>query len=305
MPRQARIDIPGQIYHVMSRGIERRAIFHDEEDYAEFRDRIAEWVRRTEARCLAWCLMPNHFHFVILRGTHPLSEIMHQAMTGYAVHFNHKYHRAGHLFQNRYKAILCTQEDYLLELVPYIHLNPLRAQLVQDLAGLENYKWCGHGSAVTARPDRLMDRCALLQHYGSTEQAAVIRYEHEVAEKASAGAVMPRLNNETAADTGTLEDSDPAGSVTTAIKNRPILKMSRAEVLVEVEEATGIARQDILRRTRERGPASARAVYCHLAMEKAGSSVTELAMELRITPSAASKLSLRGRCLAGRGEIVQ
>lgn len=101
MPRKARIDIPGQLYHVMSRGIERRRIFIDDEDYADFRDRTALWLKRSGGKCLAWSLMPNHFHFLFLRGERPLSELMHHVMTGYAVNFNLRHRRAGHLFQNR------------------------------------------------------------------------------------------------------------------------------------------------------------------------------------------------------------
>ena len=76
MPRQARIDVPGQMYHVMSRGIERGRIFIDEEDYADFLERIAVWLNKSGGKCLAWCLMPNHFHFLVLRGARPLSEIV-------------------------------------------------------------------------------------------------------------------------------------------------------------------------------------------------------------------------------------
>lgn len=100
MPRQARIDVPGQVYHVMARGIERGRIFLGEDDYADFRARIGVWLKRSGAKCLAWCMMPNHFHFLVLRGERPLSELMHHAMTGYAINFNLRHGRAGHLFQN-------------------------------------------------------------------------------------------------------------------------------------------------------------------------------------------------------------
>ena len=85
MPRQARIDIAGQLYHVMSKGIERREIFNDEKDYADFLERVGVWLKKSGGKCLAWCLIPNHFHFLILRGERPLSEVMHHVMTGYAV----------------------------------------------------------------------------------------------------------------------------------------------------------------------------------------------------------------------------
>jgi REP element-mobilizing transposase RayT len=78
----------------------------------------------------------------MLRGLRPLAELMRGLMTGYAVYFNLRHKRAEHLFQNRYKAILCNFDSYFLELVAYIHLNPLRAGLVKDLKALRNYKWC-------------------------------------------------------------------------------------------------------------------------------------------------------------------
>lgn len=174
------------MYHVMSRGIERRRIFEDEADYADFRDRMAIWLKNAGGRCLAWCLMPNHFHLLLLRGTRPLSEMMHHAMTGYAINFNLRHRRAGHLFQNRYKAIICDLEEYLLELVPYIHLNPLRAGLVRNLEGLKKYEWCGHACVLTGAPDEILDRNELLLHFGGMEGAAIEKYRNTVAEKADA-----------------------------------------------------------------------------------------------------------------------
>lgn len=70
---------------------------------------------------------------------------MRRLMTAYAGYFNQRHHRSGHLFQNRYKSVVCEEDPYLLELVRYIHLNPLRSGLVKDLEELENYPWCGHG----------------------------------------------------------------------------------------------------------------------------------------------------------------
>src|SRR3989339_1457728 len=130
MPRQPRIDIEGHLYHVIARGIERGKIFRDTMDYEDFLTRFKTAPEKTGGKCLAWCLMPNHFHLLILRGKQPLAEIMRRVMTGYAVGFNIRHKRSGHLFQNSYKSILCDEEEYLLELVAYIHLNPLRAGMV-------------------------------------------------------------------------------------------------------------------------------------------------------------------------------
>ncbi|OGR68064.1 MAG: hypothetical protein A2081_02825 [Elusimicrobia bacterium GWC2_61_19] len=317
MPRQARIDVPGRMYHVMSRGIERRAIFLDEQDYADFRERITVWLNKSGGKCLAWCLMPNHFHLLVLRGARPLSEMMHHAMTGYAVNFNLRHRRAGHLFQNRYKSIICDLEEYLLELVPYIHLNPLRAKLVKDLADLKNYKWCGHSAVVSGFPDGILDRRELLGHFGEAEARALDKYNEVMAEKAA----------ETARDLSGGGLARSFGGVSTAIGSFPadekvfsdlrvlggsgfveaVLKAAgevmeigeknRAEIMGEVENMTGIARADILRRSRERGPAGARAVYCYRCKEEAGASGSELKRELKISQGAVSKLVAKGRTL--------
>ncbi|MEW6185731.1 MAG: transposase, partial [Thermodesulfobacteriota bacterium] len=98
-----------------------------------FIDRIRSLVKDTGTRILAWALLDNHFHLLIISGPIGLSTFMRRLLTGYAVGFNRKYRRFGHLFQNRYKSIICDLDPYLLELVRYIHLNPLRAGLVKTL----------------------------------------------------------------------------------------------------------------------------------------------------------------------------
>lgn len=101
---------------MIARGIERHKIYGDEADCKDFLKRLKASLEITGGKCLAWCLIPNHFHLLILRGSRPLAEVMRRLMTGYAVWFNLRYKRSGHLFQNRYKAILCEKEPYLLEL---------------------------------------------------------------------------------------------------------------------------------------------------------------------------------------------
>ena len=325
MPRQARIDIAGQMYHVMSRGIERREIFHDEEDCADFLERVRVWVRKSGGKCLAWCLIPNHFHFLLLRGERPLSEVMHHVMTGYAVNFNARHRRAGHLFQNRYKAIICDAEEYLLELVPYIHLNPLRAKLVADLAELENYKWGGHAGVFKKAPDELLDRELLLEHFGGDEATAIEKYEELMEEKAregarfdlSGGGLLRRTggtgNALTALRAGDRQLSDPRilgeGDFVEAIlkaagESVEDIRISRAELLADVEKSTGVPSKEILRPSRNRKSARARALYCYFCREKAGVSGTELRRELGIGQSAVSRLTEKGRKLMETSQLV-
>lgn len=306
MPRQARTDLPGQVYHVLSRGIERREIFYGPEDYLDFRDRMATWLTKTRTSCLAWCLIPNHFHLLLRRGERPLAELMHRVMTGYAVAFNNRHQRAGHLFQNRYKSIICSTEGQLLESAVYIHLNPLRAKLVQDISGLENYKWCGHQSAVSGFGDGLLKRELLFSYFGNSEAGSLAQYKLKILER--------HLGNESEDQPGHALGFCQEGSWGEATANQAVETsgvvvqlQTRAEALSETERLTGINRLDILRRTRARGPAAARAIYCHLAHEKAAVKGAELAQELGITESAVSKLILRGRELelAANSPIVK
>ena len=101
-------------------------------------------IPETQTDCFAWAFIPNHVHLLLRTGSIPVSVLMSRLLTGYAVWFNKKYRRHGQLFQNRYKSILCQEDIYLKELVRYIHLNPLRAGLVEDMKNLDKYKWCGH-----------------------------------------------------------------------------------------------------------------------------------------------------------------
>ena len=156
MPRQARLDAPGALQHVMARGIERRKIFLDDKDRASFLERLALILEETQTQCYAWALIPNHFHILLRIGTTPLSTVMRRLMTGYAVTFNIRHRRSGHLFQNRYKSVVCEEDTYLLELTRYIHLNPLRARLVEDLKSLDKYQWAGHSAILGRRKNPLI-----------------------------------------------------------------------------------------------------------------------------------------------------
>lgn len=296
MPRHARLDMEGQTYHVMSRGIERRPIFSDDDDYQDFYERISHWVNETGAKCYAWCLMPNHFHLLIERGVRPLSEIMHRVQTGYAVHFNHKYGRCGHLFQNRYKAKTCGREEYLHALVPYIHLNPLRAKLVAGLDELAGYKWCGHKAITDGVHDKLLKRHEVLAQFGHNETDAAANYLRILAERMESGDTeIP--SEDTGLDQEVELAAPDAAPAPEEFRETALAKRNAFEILAQVEAATGIRRAYIFSRTRERTTVKARACYCYLAREQSGLSVTRLASDLGLTQSAASKLVLRGRSI--------
>ena len=196
MPRQARLDAPGVLQHVMARGIERRKLFRDDKDRKSFLDRLAIILEETQTQCYAWALIPNHFHILLRTGPTPLSKVMRRLMTGYAVTFNLRHRRSGHLFQNRYKSVVCEEDTYLLELTRYIHLNPLRARLVEDLKSLDKYPWSGHSALIGKQKNPLVPEIPLaikedeylaektvedvLQYFGKSLKEARRRYRQFV-----------------------------------------------------------------------------------------------------------------------------
>lgn len=127
MGRLPRIHYSGAVYHVMARGVDGRDIFIDDQDRRLFLNTLNSCVGDASAVVLAYCLMGNHFHLAIQVGDVPLATIIQRLLTGYAMTFNRRYARTGHLFQARYKAIMCLNERYLAILIHYIHMNPVRA----------------------------------------------------------------------------------------------------------------------------------------------------------------------------------
>ena len=137
MARPIRIEYPGAFYHVISRGNERRAVFRGDNDYELFLNTLGEASDRFDVLIHAYCLMPNHLHLLIQTKDSNLSQFMKRLLGVYTIRFNRRHKRYGHLFQGRYKAYLLDQDSYFLELSRYIHLNPVKANIVryQDLEG--------------------------------------------------------------------------------------------------------------------------------------------------------------------------
>jgi REP element-mobilizing transposase RayT len=158
MPRLARLDAPGVLHHVIGRGIEKRKIFLNDGDRVDFIDRLARLVQEGALDVFAWALLPNHFHLLCRTKNLPLATSMRKLLTGYVVNFNKRHRRHGHLFQNRYKSIVCQEDPYLRELVRYIHLNLLRAGIVKDIDELNRCPWSGH-SALMGKTKREWQGC--------------------------------------------------------------------------------------------------------------------------------------------------
>lgn len=182
MPRQARLDTPGTLHHVIFRGIEKRNIFGDKYDWANMLTRMEDLVKETETKIYAWSLMTNHVHVLLKSGPFGLSKFMRRLLTGYAITYNIRHRRYGHLFQNRYKSIICDEDTYFQELVRYIHLNPLRAGLVKNMGELDRYPWSGHSALMGNKKREWQDVDYVLSWFGKTKNTARKKYRIYVRE---------------------------------------------------------------------------------------------------------------------------
>lgn len=179
MPRIGRLHIPGGYYHVIGRGLEKRFIFESRADKLDFLERFGENLAAADARCLAWALMSNHYHFLLQVGQRPLSKIMAPILDGYASSYNRRHGRCGYVFQNRYKSILVDKDSYFLELVRYIHLNPVVAGMVENVDKLGSYPWTGHAAMLNKHRQEWHSADATLSHFGvksGCARSAYIRF---------------------------------------------------------------------------------------------------------------------------------
>lgn len=180
MPRQARLDVPGALHHIMVRGINKSTIFEDDQDRSRFLDRLGENVTAARATVYAWALMTNHAHILFKSGKQGITAVMSKQLTWYAQYYNRRHRRSGHLFENRYKSILCDEDNYLLALIRYIHLNPVRAGMVKTLEELDRYPWSGHSAIMEKRECPWMDGDYVLHQFNDTKRKARNAYRRFV-----------------------------------------------------------------------------------------------------------------------------
>ncbi|MCB2149687.1 MAG: transposase [Deltaproteobacteria bacterium] len=330
MPRQARIDSPGALNHIICRGIERRKLFLNDDDRDDFVKRLSRIVRDSETLCYAWALIPNHFHLLLRTGNVPITTVMRRLLTGYAVSFNYRHRRHGRLFQNRYKSILCQEEPYLLELVRYIHLNPLRARIVADLNALDGYTYCGHSRLTGRISDGWQSEDGVLSLFGKQRKAAR-RYYRSFIQKGLAQGKKPeltgggllrsaggwgvlksmrRMKEHLKGDERILGDSEFVMQVIESAQERMEERYRLAaqghtfnRMIEQVSEYFGLSVEDILSPGKHPYRVKARSVAACLAVRKLGMDGTAVGKRLGVGQSAISRAVARGNKLMAELDI--
>jgi REP element-mobilizing transposase RayT/transcriptional regulator with XRE-family HTH domain len=319
MPRQARLDAPETLHHVMVRGIERTAVFRDDTDRADFLARLATFAAQGAWTVYAWAFLPNHAHLLVRTGAVPLAASMRRLLTGYVVNFNRRHKRVGHLFQNRYKSVVVEAEAYLLELVRYLHLNPLRAKVVADLRALDRYPWSGHSALLGTVPRPWQATRAILAQFGPTRARARTAYRRFVAagipqgrRPAFQGGGLVRSAGGWAAvralrrhGTPSVADARILGSGTfvegllaeAAAREKATLRLARnaiglAPLAQQVAARTGITAGELRSGLRPRAVVRARRLLCQAAVKQLGYTGAEVARYLGVTTSSVNRLAL-------------
>jgi len=279
MARKARIHIPGVFQHVTARGIEGRDIFADEDDRHCFLRFLDVLLTRWGHQCYAWALMPNHYHLVLRVGEQPLGFMMRQLNSTYARYFSKQHDRHGYLFQDRFKSVATQDQNYVLEMVRYVHLNPIRAGLCNDLRELASYRWTGHPAVMGKGGTPFQDCKALLHCFAAAPTVARAKYESFI----EAGLRMPdddgvvsaiRRSNtgvEARGDTGCWVIGAPAfvrrALAQDSIRRARVARYARQNldlksVLRIASRMTKVKGSEILTRKRTGAGAEARKVFC-------------------------------------------
>jgi len=310
----------------MIRGIERRKIFMNDKDREDMLERLAKLLPETQTACYAWVFIQNHAYFLFRTGVSPLATVMRRLLTGYAVRFNRRHKRNGQLFQNRYKSIVCQEEAYLKELVRYIHLNPVRAGIVENLKALNRYPYCGHSAVMGKKKRPWQDVGYVLGCFGKTAKSARKAYIEYVnvgigqglrdeltggglVRSAGGWSEVKELRRQgqdhVMSDERILGDSKFVESVLfqaeEKYERRYELKRHGYDldrIAERVAEICGMEPREILCRGKQQRKVKARSLCCFWAVSELGMSLRELARRLEMSPPAVGFSVERGEAIA-------
>ncbi len=315
----------------MIRGIERRKTFRDNKDRDDFIERLSIILPETDTSCYAWALMSDHAHFLFRSGVSGIAKVMRRLLTGYAIGFNRRYKRHGQLFQNRYKSVICQEDTYLKELVRYIHLNPLRANIVNSLPELNRYAYCGHSTLMGRRKQQWQDVKYVLTYFGRNLGKARKDYLDFVKDGIEQGrrpelvggglirslggwaeVKTNRLNkvDRIKSDERILGDSEFVMQVLAqadeTFDRRYKLKSQGydiARIEQKVVDLFGIKKDELYSGSRKKPISEARSVFCYWCVRELGESMTSIAKRLGLTQPAIGYAVDRGEAIVKKRDF--
>ncbi len=280
MARKPRVHFPGALYHVISRGNQRQDIFYDDKDWTVCLSYLSKYKVKYAIELYAYALMKNHIHLLLEVGEIPLSRFMQSFLFGYTRYFNRRYDKVGHLFQGRYRAILCDKDAYLLELVRYIHLNPVRAKIVRDP---ERYIWTSHLSYLGKGSRGLTDTEFVLGQFGENSSVRRRKYREYLLEGLESGHQEKYYEVK---DQRFLGEERFINQIENKKRDgeRVVYDIPMEVIVGEVSRACGISTERLYSMSYERKGAQGRGIVGYLARGLTGQMVKEIAEHFRRSP---------------------
>ena len=278
MARKPRVHYPGALYHVIVRGNNGEAIFNEEKQKDRYLEILAFYKETLGFLLYAYCIMSNHAHLLIEVIDLPLSRIMQRVQQVYTQWFNRNYNRTGHIFQQRYKALLCDKDNYLLQLIRYIYNNPVKANLEEGI----NYRWSSHASYLGKKCD-LVDSAYVLGLFSDDRNRArqeYLRFMNQVDTKLIYKDAEKEIQLINLAAEKKREEQEKYLDID--------------ELIEKVCIAENVTIKDLIRRTRVRKISDIRKAIVQLSELYCNVSNRLLAQKLNLSPSMISKIKSDG-----------
>ena len=285
MARPVRIEYPGAVYHVICRGNNRQAVFRDNQDRKRYLERLSLYCEQKEVELLAYCLLTNHVHLLLETPGGNLSKMMQPFQTSYTVYFNKRHGRSGHVFEQRYKALLVDKDNYLLEVSRYIHLNAVAAKIVERP---QDYPWSSYGTYLRGKGILGLRYERVLDYFAGGRRRQLAQYR-EFVEEAIGGkqkwAELPVLKGAFVGDEDFVEEARKKAVKLSVMEGHYSLK----RVVQAVCKVCDLAEEEMRRPRRSDRVQRARELLCYVSRRHSDVGLRELARFLGVkelsTPS--------------------
>jgi len=278
MARPLRIEYPGAVYHVLCRGNNRQKIFRDDLDRRRYLEKLFHYCELKEVSLLGYCLLSNHIHLLVETPQGNLSKMMQAFQTSYTLYLNRRHGRSGHVFEQRYKALLVDKDNYLLQVSRYIHRNPVEAKLV---GRPQDYRWSSYGAYVSGKVVRRLTTSLVLEQLGGNRKEQIRNYREYVESDQGGylrGEPPPTIKGMVIGDTEFAEQ--------VLHKGREGVVRERGYTLGQVEQGVcrvaRIEREELGRAQRKPAVKRARELFMYLGRRYTEASLREIADRLGV-----------------------
>lgn len=285
MARPVRIEYPGAVYHVICRGNNRQNVFRDDQDRQRYLEKLSLYCEEKGTELLSYCLLTNHVHILLETPKGNLSKMMQPFQTSYTVYFNKRHRRTGHVFEQRYKALLVDKDNYLLEVSRYIHLNPVAAKIAERP---QDYRWSSYAEYLRGKGISGLKYETVLDYFTGGRKRQLAQYrefvEGEIGREEK-WRELPVLKGAFVGDEDFMQEARKKATKLSALEGHYPLK----QIVQVVCKVNRVAEDDIKRPIRSEGIQRAREILCYVSRRHSDVGLGELARFLRVkelsTPS--------------------